>query len=585
MDLVEARRLTGPNLYDRRPGAVAEVRFSSSDVVEPALACWREVSENALARLGWTATRHWRRFGDAQGQPGAELMITAPRDRLYATVALLEWTIARAAGLLHLHDPIGDEPLEQVVALAANEARERAGALELIEQAEREGVAWLIDDECFSLGHGSRCRTWPLPRAIDDPLPAPDTLDWTSFGRPLPTVLITGTNGKTTSARLLTRIAKLAGHRVGNTSTDGVFVDEQLIEQGDWTGPGGARLLLRRPDVDFAVLEVARGGMLRRGLGVTSANAALITNVSHDHLGEYGVHDLDALARVKAIVTSVVGRGGRIVLGADSSPLVAWADMRPFPAPVVWFSPDVDHPVLRAHRSAGGEVCTVVDARICYCRGWGIEPLIPVNEIPLTFAGRAKHNIANVLGVVALARALGFPDMATVTALRQFGSDLKDNPGRARAWTVPLPGGGSFDLLLDFAHNQAGLAAMAELVNSYRRSVIVSFGIAGDRRDEDVRALGQALLRFEPSHVILREQEDYLRGRERGVVPPLLGEGVTRAGYPASQVSYVDNEPQALDRARELARAGELVVLLVHTDYEGVGKWLAEVGARPTSLA
>ncbi|NJK31638.1 MAG: hypothetical protein HC927_04050, partial [Deltaproteobacteria bacterium] len=241
-------------------------------------------------------------------------------------------------------------------------------------------------------------------------------------------------------------------------------------------------------------------------------------------------------------------------------------------------------PGLRAHRAAGGEVCTILEGQVCSCRGARVEPLLPVVEIPLTIGGRARHNVANVLGVVALARALGLASEAIVTGLREFGRDPTDNPGRARAWSVP-GAGGCFDVLLDFGHNLAGLAAMAELAKSFGRPVIVSIGMAGDRSDDDLRSIGRALLEFEPKHVILREQADYLRGRELGVVPGVIGEGVAQTGYSAGQVTFVADEVAALVRARELASAGDLVVHLVHTDREAVEAWLAEVGARPSQLA
>jgi cyanophycin synthetase len=220
------------------------------------------------------------------------------------------------------------------------------------------------------------------------------------------------------------------------------------------------------------VLEVARGGMLRRGLGVPRADAALITNVSHDHLGEYGIDTLDDLAAAKAIVAKVVPSSGRIVLGADSAPLVGLARACQFDAPIVWFSLDPDHPVLVEHRSRGGETCTVIDGFVCCCVGAQVERLVAVADIPLTFAGRARHNVANVLGVVGLARALALPNAAIVAALREFGTMPDDNPGRAHAWAVPVEGGEVL-VLLDFAHNQAGLATMAELVGGLGRSVLI----------------------------------------------------------------------------------------------------------------
>jgi cyanophycin synthetase len=565
MELVDGRRLTGANLHDRRPGAILEVRFEADEDPDSAIAAWRAALGRGLAALGWTAEVHVRRHGAGRG---ADLMFTAEVDRLYAACDLAEWALEGA-------DPA---ELPMIAESAAREQRARRGCLDLIARAEAEGVPWLIDDDQFSLGHGAHARIWPIGE-----LPDPATLEWSSFGAPLPTVLITGTNGKTTSARLLARIVRLAGLHVGNTSTDGIDVDEQVIDEGDWTGPGGARLLLRRPDVEFAVLEVARGGMLRRGLGVERADAALITNISDDHLGEYGIDTLDDLAEAKAIVASVVGSEGRLVLGADSAPLVELARRRQFASPIVWFSIDANHPVVVEHRARGGEACTVIEGVVCWCRGDVVEPLLPITAIPLTIAGRARHNIANVLGVVGLARALALPDSAIVAALREFGTAVDDNPGRARAWAVPVEGG-EVTVLLDFAHNLAGFATMAELVGGLGRSVVISFGMAGDRSDEELRALASALLWFGPRLAVVREQGDYMRGREHGEVPRLLVEGLARAGHPADAILFAEDEVESLGVALARALPGELIVLLVHTDREGVAAWLREVAARPITL-
>lgn len=566
MQLVDARRLTGANLHDRRPGATLEARFDAGEDVEQALARWRTRLDRGLAKLGWTADVHVRRH---RSGVAADLMITAEFDRLYAAVDLIEWAARNEA----------DDRLDRIARAATRERVTKRGARQLIERAELEGVPWLLDDERVSIGHGVRSRAWKLGE-----VPAAETIDWAAHRGHLPIALITGTNGKTTSARLLARIVRLAGIHVGNTSTDGIEVDEQRIEEGDLTGPGGARTLLRRPDVAFAVLEVARGGMLRRGLGVSQADAALITNVSKDHLGEYGIETLDDLADAKAIVASVIPASGRLVLGAESPALVELARRRSFAAPLVWFSLDPDHPVLVEQRAAGRECVTVIEGEVCWQQGDRSERLLALTDIPLTIGGRARHNVANVLGVVALAKALGLPDAAILAGLRGFGSQPSDNPGRARVWALPLPAGGEVTLLLDFAHNLAGLASIAELVQGLARPTLVSFGMAGDRSDEDLRALASALLAFDPRLVILREQVDYLRGRPLGVVPQLLAEGLARAGHPAAATHLVPDEPQALSLALSLARPGEVFVLLVHTDHEGVGAWLRELGARPSDL-
>lgn len=588
-ELVDSRRLTGPNLHDLAPGAVAELRFGPEERPAAFITRWREALAQGLRVLGWQSRTHARRFTDTAGREGAELMFTAAVDRLYAATELNEWAIAEA-GRAGQGAPDLDA-LEAVAAAAEREQGERRGALELIARAEAEGAPWLIDDEELTLGYFDAAQSWPVGE-----LPAPDSLDWSRYqGRPV--ALITGTNGKTTTTRLLARMFAKAGVSVGNTSTDGLYVDEQLVEAGDWTGPGGARSMLRRPELELALLEAARGGLLRRGLGVRSCELAIITNVERDHLGEYGIFDLQGMAAAKGIVATVVDPEGLIVLGADSPALVEWAQARlakggpGLPARVAWFSLDPELPLLTAHERAGGEVWTVVDGWLVRRREGGARKLVPAADLPCSLGGRARHNVANALAAAAAARFMGVEERAIVSALLEFGSRPEDNPGRARVWSIPLAseGGGSVDLLIDFAHNLAGLEAIAAtvlgLAEDRGRRPILSFGMAGDRSDADIRGLGAALVGYAPKYVVLREQLDYLRGRERGEVPKLLAEGLAEGGFDEGRVSFAEDEPGAIAAALEQAEAGDLIVSLVHTEREAVQAWLKQAGARVRLLS
>nr|WP_255216680.1 Mur ligase family protein [Pseudenhygromyxa sp. WMMC2535] len=538
-------------------------------------------------------------------------MVTAPVDRLYATTELNEWAIALAAG--EVPEEEGDEPaLAGIASAAAAEQGERPGALALVEAAEAQGVPWLIDDEQLSLGYHDEARSWPLGPGAEA-LPAPASVDWAGFpisrgagarvgrrGAGALTV-ITGTNGKTTTTRMLVRMARRAGLRVANTSTDGLFVDEALVEAGDWTGPGGARSLLRRPGLDLAVLETARGGLLRRGLGVRRCAVSVITNVARDHLGEYGIVDLEGMAAAKGIVARATDPQGRIVLSADSPALVEWAKPRirdagqesrgdrdeALPAPVIWISLDPSSPLLSAHLEAGGEVWTVLDGWLARSIEGGTRKLVPVEDMPSSFGGRARHNIANAMAAAAAAWALGIDERAIVSALLEFGARPEDNPGRARLWAVPLgEGQGSASVLVDFAHNLAGVEAIAELVAGLVeergcRPPVLCFGMAGDRGDDELRALGAALVRgYHPRAVVLREQHEYLRGREVGEVPARLGEGLITAGFEPGGISMAEGEIESLERALATCVPGDVVVLLVHTQREVVREWLHERGAR-----
>ncbi len=567
MDFVDTRRLTGVNLHDDSPGAVARVRLAPDEDASAAVLRWREALAEGAQALGLSLRTHARIEVDAKGVQHVDLMLVAPIDSLYAAADLAQWAVARAEGK--------GADLAPVLRDAAEERDLRRGAVSLADAADARGLPWLVDDEHMSLGYGHRSRTWPLAD-----LPAPSEVSWDVLAS-IPVAVVTGTNGKTTTTRLLARIVRLAGKCVGNSSTDGLCINERLVEAGDWTGTGAARILLRHQDVNVAVLEAARGGLLRRGLQVGSVDVAVITNVERDHLGEWGVFDVAAMAEAKGIVTRVVRPGGCIVLGADSAALVGWARSRHFPAAVQWFSPDPEHPVLVQHRADGGAVWTVNAAGMLVRRDHdGEHALVPVADIPLTVGARARHNVSNALSAAAAATAMGIAEGPIREGLLEFGRDPSDNPGRTHTWK--LPSGPT--ILFDFAHNLAGLSAVGDFVRALARSTIVAFGMPGDRSDDDLRAIGAALVALSPRAIILRDLPSYLRGRLPGTVPALLEQGALAAGFSRERVHHVSDECAALGLASTLANPDDLILNLLHTERDDVARWLADAGAQASPL-
>lgn len=577
--LLDSRRLTGPNVYGKSPGAVVTLGFGRSFDIDAFIERWKAALARGLAELGWTADCHvrcWQREG-LDAQRGAELMFTAPVDRLYAATDLNEWAVERARG-----EPEHSGALAVIAERATFERERRTGLLELLAAADARGVPWLLDDDEVSLGYFDQCMRWSLGRERE--LPNPAAIDWIRLG-PRPVVLITGTNGKTTTTRLLSRIVRKQGLHVGNTSTDGLCVDERLVEAGDWTGPGGARAVLRDPDVEVALLEAARGGLLRRGAGVHRCAVAVITNVASDHLGEYGIVDLDGMAAAKGIIASIVEPSGRIVLGADSPALVNWAKDLQLPAPIVWFSLDPSSPVLAA-AGKQAEVWTLLDSHIVRIEAGATTRLCRIDDVPIALRGLARHNLANALAAAAAARGLGFDDEAISAGLREFGSQPQDNPGRACLWQLSRQNGGRARVLLDFAHNLAGIAAISEVVRGLagrRGQPTVCFGMAGDRSDGDLQALAAALTDLNPRRVILREQPEYARGRDPAEVPRVLEAGLRAVSEVRIDHACDEIESLELALADEAVPASEdlFVVVLVHTEREEVDDWLRRRGATP----
>lgn len=566
MTHIYARALIGPNLFTPGPAAVAEVE--PSQLVEGLEEAILREHRALSCALGWAPVDLLLRpYTRTDGGPGLSLAAPSPVDRIEAAAVLLERAIRRA---LNISESSITADLEAIRAEEEDERRSpelRA----LVEAAQARGVPDLIDEDALTLGQGVRGKTWPIGQ-----LPIPAEIPWDSLGT-VPIALITGTNGKTTSTRLLARIARHAGFCVGNTSTDGVVVDEALIEPGDWTGPGATRMVLRRQDVDFAALEIARGGLLRRGLVLDRVDAALITNISDDHLGDYGITDLQAMAQVKAIVGSVVHADGRVVMGADSAPLRT-VDTARLRAPIVWFALRRDNPTLRSHIAGGGEGWYVADGELVRADKLGERPLIEVAEIPCTIGGAARHNLLNALGVAALAHSLGIPDRAICDGLRSFRSTAEENPGRINCYSL-----NGVTIVLDFAHNNAGIVALGEVLQALRKDgrLTVAFGMAGDRSEDDLRQLSRSLAGLRPDEVLLRDQKAHLRGRARGEVPAILRRGLSEEGLPQAALIDVDDEIESIDRTLALAEPGDLLAILAHTQRGEVIAHLDKLGAQP----
>ena len=542
MEYLDARRLTGPNLLWDEAGSILDVGCTP-DEVEFVVAIWQRSVREMLAAVGWESERLCTKALTG----GVSLAFSAPIDALYAATEINEyaWTVI-AAEAAASEPPSADE--------AALRIREEIGAevnpplLALKAAARERGVAFLWDDDEVSvgLGHGSRC--WPFRE-----LPAPEDVPWSAV-HDLPMALVTGTNGKTTTVRIATQIARAAGHRVGVSSTDWIAVDERIIDRGDWSGPGGARSVLRQNDVTLAILEAARGGLLRRGLGVERANAALITNIAEDHLGDFGSRSLGELLDVKWVVSHAVRKDGDLILNADDPLLVAKA--ADYPGTVVWFSLAADSPVVAAHLQAGGRAFVLRGDDLLHCEGSSSQALCRAQDIPIALDGAARHNVANALAAAALTTSLGVsPDEIRrgLTHMTQA-----DNPGRCNVYDV-----GGVKLLVDFAHNPAAMQSlfdMATALPAARR--ILLFGQAGDRPDSLIRDLARGAFSIGLNAVVVSELAQYHRGRDYKEVFAIIRDELVQCGASPEAIHHREDELASLDFALDWAEPGDLIIML-----------------------
>lgn len=548
MRLLDSRRLTGASLFMKEPGAVIDVQVDDADR-DLLAAAWRRHAKRLAAELDWPEPQLVARSFAG----GISLAISAPDDGLYTATELNETAWEAARDFLE-----GSQ--RHLLLRAARQLRseyreeERPRLQRLLSAASAHSAPVLLDEDQLTLGSGCYARTWDLYE-----LPHPDDVDWGAL-KAIPTALVTGTNGKTTTVRLLGAIAREGGKVAGVSSTDWLAIGDELLDRDDYAGPGGARRVLRDERCELAILETARGGMLRRGLAVSRADVAVITNIAADHLGEFGIKTVEDIVDVKWTVTQALDRRSTLVLNAEDPLLMARAGQSP--APLTLFAVSRRTPALRTHIESGGRAFTVRAGNIERIVNGEAESVVKIKRIPLSYNGAARHNIANALAAAAVADALGFELTTIAAGLCALTNEA--NPGRANLYQIA-----GVQVLLDFAHNPAGLAAllpMAMALPAKRRALII--GQAGDREDSDLKAFADAAseLRFE--RIFIKRMDGHARGRKPGEAAKLLRDAFLEQGYPAKAISRVKTELDAVRAALRWAKEGDLVLLLSHEKRE-----------------
>nr|MBA3445881.1 cyanophycin synthetase [Gemmatimonadales bacterium] len=373
----------------------------------------------------------------------------------------------------------------------------------------------------------------------------------------IPIAAITGTNGKTTTARMLAHIQKLAGHHVGLTSTDGVYINGQRTVAGDMTGPVATRMVLSDPSVDVAVLEIARGGLLRAGMGVRTCDVGAVLNVKADHLGLRGIGTLEQLAEVKRIVVEVARETA--ILNADDPLCLKMADYTEAKN-LCYATMDPTHELVGEHIKAGGRG-VVLETGIkgqmitIYDHGANI-PLLWTHLIPATLEGRAMHNVQNAMFAAAMAFSMGLKLEDIRHGLRTFDTTFFQAPGRMNIYDEH-----PFKVILDYGHNPAAVEAMCALVErldvSGRRICVIA--VPGDRRDEDISEIGRIAAGHFERYICRRD--DQLRGRRSDEVPELLRKALMSHGVSDEQILVIPSEEEAIDTALRQAATGDLLLI------------------------
>lgn len=548
--LLGNRVLEGPNLYFTRPAIKATFDVSGW------LACDAQRLHGAFTNL---RTRY-PRIGEAN---------SAVRERaVMRLVEVVTRRVASASGTPHLGVRVrhGEEAHELVVAfpwkhLERGRALGRAVATAMSDLMDPAAAASAISraaEAVMTSDHGPR-------ETMTEPT--------------VPVISITGTNGKTTTTRLVAHIAMTAGLKTAWSSTDGVLVMGEHIEHGDYSGPSGARAVLDTPGLEVAVLETARGGLLNRGMGVPHNDVSVVTNVSPDHLGTHGIETLDQLAEVKAIITKVTRPSGWCVLNGDD-PRV-WAMRVGTPGQIIAFTLDPQAPCVREARAAGGKAFTVIDNEVVCIDSTGVDTLVALDDVPMTLAGLSTHNIANALAGAAGALALGIPRSSVIEGLRTFAPDALLNPGRMNVYTTPATGvpEANVSVIVDMAHNEGGLEALLTVARGLVAPgcrLLLGLGTGGDRSDEILVNLGEMAGRgADVVHVV--HKEHYLRGRTMEDLESHLRDGLARVGV--SPAASHETELEGLNGLLRVAHDGDVVALMTHSHQAEIHAWLMEHGA------
>ncbi|RYU11452.1 Mur ligase family protein [Nocardioides iriomotensis] len=540
--LVELRVLEGPNLYF--PRAAIKLTLDLTGLIEAP-------TDRALrfaSRIGLPRAR--------PGEPGSGF-----RQRFAArAVGRLVRHVAGEAGATRLAvrvRPTND--VHRIVVAYPWRNRTRAQALGRAVAAVLDALPSADLDELVS-DEAARVRA-----AEKGPGP-------TTIKPKIPIVAVTGTNGKTTTSRMVAHIARTHGMHVGWSSTDGIYIDGELVEPGDYSGPSGAGRVLAHKEVQLAVTETARGGILLKGIGLAFNHVSVFTNVSADHLGLHGIDTVDQLAEVKSVVCRITRPDGWVVLNADDPRVLATrTNIRARP----WvFSRDPDSPALREVLSEGGRATTVIDGWVCVMEANNDpDPLVEVVDVPMTLAGLSRFNVENALGAASAALGVGLPRQAVVDGLTSFRPDPEHNPGRMNFFTHD-----DISVVIDLAHNEAGLEALLEIMNGVRRPgarLLLGLGAVGDRQDEIVGSLGEMGAR-DADVAVIAHKAGYLRGRTTDELDVLFRQGAARVGV--DDLPSYPTEVAGLAALVDQAKPGDVVGLMCHEDRQGVYDWLADNG-------
>ncbi|MFT6834327.1 MAG: cyanophycin synthetase [Francisellaceae bacterium] len=544
-----SRRLVGPNLFFIESGTVLDIPLEHDK--QKLVELWQAEAERILPELRFDVIKlDYKIYNN-----GIRLALVAPFDITMASCDVIDFIWASACQIFEEGAAKSiDEAKNMLIPII--ESEENLKLREIHKLALSKGLNIFYDEGLVTIGSGKKSFQFNVDDLDINQIP------WATISD-IPIVLVTGTNGKTTTVRMTSFICQESKKVVGYCSTDWVMIDGKIVDRGDFSGPTGNKFVLTNPDVDVAVLEVARGGLLKRGLANTHVTAAAVTNISPDHLGEDGVETLADLAEAKGIVYSAVESKGHAVINLDDPNMLARISQ--IKGEKVFVSQKLSEDELQPYIDGADYVCFVKNSAF-YFKSKNIEHKIAeLKDVPITVNGFAKHNVENTLVAICLSYELGCDLDQISNALKIYQNSDKENLGRANVFKVQ-----GATVILDFAHNAAGIKAIFEMAQGYEgKEITILFGQTGDRKFS-IHDMCEIIEQYKPKQVLVKDTEIYLRGAEKGEVPALIESSLLLHGYPKANIKHFAIENDAVDYALDNLKSSETYILCCHEKVEEV---------------
>lgn len=545
-----SRRLVGPNLFFKETGTVLDIPLI--DDRKKLTKLFNQEAYRILPELGWTEIKLEHKFFNN----GVRFAMTAPVDITMPACDVIDFIWASVRQFVEEGSYKTIEEAKSELMDFINEDQ-NLKYRKLHELAKTKGFNAFRDKDTAFVGSGIGCYEFDL---INDEI---DNIDWSKV-YDIPAVIVTGTNGKTTTVRLTDFICRYAGKLTGYTSTDWVKVNNELVDEGDYSGPTGHQFVLTNKDVEIALLESARGGLLKRGLIESYVNAAAVTNVSADHLGEDGIETVAELAEAKSIVFRTVGEGSHAIINLDNSYMKAKFDELDCSKIVITQNPQ-DHDM--DYYLANSDYASIVENGEFVWIEKGIKKsLLKVVDAPLTVKGFAKHNIENALVAIALSFKLGISFENISNALKSYENDPKENRGRANVfeWDNKVA-------VVDYAHNEAGMESLLSMMKAYDKGgkTYLMIGTTGDRKYL-ISPINDIIMKHDVDFIVLKETASYLRGAEPLELPFLTKKDLEKKGFDLANTYISCGELEGVEYIVERLQDNDVAILCCQAEVEVV---------------